>query len=117
VTIPPSDPTRVFAALSDPTRRRLIDWLASGETGTATDFAARLPISRQAVARHLNELADAGLVSATRHGKEVRYRLVPEPLAKAGSWLQQRAAKWDRALTRLAEHVMEDPERGSNQRP
>lgn len=114
MTISSSDPARVFAALSDPTRRRLIDWLASGETGTATDFAARLPISRQAVARHLGELADAGLVTATRHGKEMRYRLVPEPLGDAGSWLQQRAAMWDRALERLTDHVTA-PDQGPDQ--
>ena len=95
----------VFAALSDPTRRRLVDWLAEEGSGTATGFAARLTISRQAVSRHLNELEQAGLVRSERVGRETRYSLEPEPLSEAAGWLIQRSQMWDRTLHRLRDHV------------
>lgn len=79
--------------------------MASGETGTATEFAERLPMSRQAVARHLSALAKAGLVTGTKRGKEMRYRLNPRPLVEAEVWLEERAARWERTLERLARHV------------
>jgi DNA-binding transcriptional ArsR family regulator len=95
----------VFAALADPTRRQLVDWLAVEDEGTATGFAARLPISRQAVTRHLGELERAGLVRSDRVGRETRYSLNPESLTEAADWLAARARKWDRALGRLQRHV------------
>ncbi len=97
--------TDVFAALSDPTRRRLVDWLSEEGSGTATGFAARLTISRQAVSRHLNELEQAGLVRSERVGRETRYSLEPEPLSEAAGWLTKRSDAWDRTLGRLKEHV------------
>jgi DNA-binding transcriptional ArsR family regulator len=100
-----SDPVRIFAALADPTRQQLVDWMASGETGTATEFAERLPMSRQAVARHLTALAKAGLVTGLRRGKEVRYGFNPEPLVEAESWLVDRGARWERTLEGLARHL------------
>ena len=78
-----SSPENIFGALSDPTRQQLIDWMVAGETGTATEFAAGLPISRQAVARHLSELAKACLAKGVRRGKEVRYSLDPGSLPDA----------------------------------
>ena len=62
----------VFAALSDPTRRQLLEWL-DDEVATATSFAQRLPISRQAVSKHLSELSSAGLVSSRRAGRETLF--------------------------------------------
>lgn len=97
--------TDVFAALSDPTRRRLVDWLSEEGSGTATGFAARLSISRQAVSQHLNELEQAGLVRSERVGRETRYSLEPEPLIEAAGWLMKRSDVWDRTLRRLKEHV------------
>ncbi len=86
----PESPS-VFAALSDPTRRVLVEWLASEESGTATGFSARLPISRQAVARHLQELERAGLVRSERAGRETRFSLNAESLTDAARWLDARA--------------------------
>jgi DNA-binding transcriptional ArsR family regulator len=99
---------KVFAALSDSTRQQLIDWLASEETGTATEFATRLPISRQAVARHLSELEAAGLVRGARLGKEHRYSLDPGPLVDAMQWLAARASRWDATLEALVQHLSTD---------
>jgi DNA-binding transcriptional ArsR family regulator len=93
---------RVFAALSDPTRRQLLEWLDE-EVATATSFADRLPISRQAVAKHLSELNAAGLVSFRREGRETLFSVDNDGLAPAAEWLAQRAAVWETRLGRLAE--------------
>ncbi|MGB7861636.1 MAG: winged helix-turn-helix domain-containing protein [Acidimicrobiia bacterium] len=97
--------TSVFAALGDPTRRRIVDWLSEEGVGTATQFAGRLPITRQAVAKHLNELARAGIVTSSKSGRETRFSLQPALLVEASNWLEQRAAAWDRTLGRLKQHV------------
>jgi DNA-binding transcriptional ArsR family regulator len=93
---------RVFAALSDPTRRQLLEWL-DDDVGTATAFAERLPISRQAVAKHLSELSAAGLVSFRKKGRETLFSVDNDGLAPASEWLAQRAAVWEQRLTRLSE--------------
>lgn len=91
----------VFGALADPTRRALMEAI-SGEPGvTATRLAAEFPISRQAVVKHLAALADAGLVSRTRDGRDVQYRVTPEPLADAISWIAQVGGEWDERLQSL----------------
>ncbi len=90
----------VFAALADPTRRHLVAALATSGGATATGLAAELPISRQAVAKHLATLDRAGLVSQSRHGREQRFELDPRPLADAAAWLTTVGAEWD---TRLAD--------------
>lgn len=95
----------VFAALADPTRRQLIDWLAEEGRGTATGFAARLTISRQAVARHLQELENAGIAESVRSGRETHFSLRGDALVDAAGWLEARAAVWDRTLGRLKRHV------------
>lgn len=99
---PSSGGAGVFAALADPTRRRLIEWLSEGGPATATTLASRLPISRQAVAKHLAALEGAGLVAARREGRDVRYRLRPEPLTMAMEWMAVLAARWDERLEALA---------------
>lgn len=91
----------VFAALADPTRRHLVEALAAGGGATATGLAAELPISRQAVAKHLATLSRAGLVSRSRHGRESRFELDPRPLADAAGWLTAVGAEWDTRLTGL----------------
>ena len=93
---------RVFAALSDPTRRQLLEWLDT-EVATATSLAMRLPISRQAVAKHLSELAEAGLVSSRRQGRETLFSVDAEGLRPATDWLARRAMIWEARLARLAE--------------
>jgi DNA-binding transcriptional ArsR family regulator len=87
----------VFAALSDPTRRSLLDAVADRGDATATELAATLPISRQAVAKHLNVLASAGLVSSVRAGRETRYRPTTAPLDAASAWIARLEALRARA--------------------
>ena len=91
----------VFAALADPTRRHLVAKLAEHGGATATGLAAELPISRQAVAKHLATLGRAGLVSASRHGREHRFELDPRPLAAAAAWLTTVGGEWDARLADL----------------
>jgi DNA-binding transcriptional ArsR family regulator len=92
---------RVFSALSDPTRRELLRTIAEEPETTATELAARLPISRQAVLKHLAALADAGLVDRERSGREVHYRVTPQPLTEAVSWMADVGAAWDGRLAAL----------------
>lgn len=91
----------VFVALADPTRRHLVEALAESPGATATGLAASLPISRQAVAKHLGLLGEAGLVSRRRSGRETLFELDPRPLADAAHWLGAVGAEWDRSLGRL----------------
>ena len=99
----------VFAALSDPTRRLVVRCLAEGGPSTATGIAGRLPVTRQAVAKHLVALADAGLVESARHGREVRYRLTPQPMAEAVAWMASVGAAWDERLVALKNHLAAPP--------
>ena len=95
----------VFAALADPTRRDLVQRLADGGEATATELSAELPMTRQAVSKHLALLEDAGLVEATRAGREVRYRLNAPPLGHAMAWMAQVGGRWDERLAALGRHV------------
>lgn len=91
----------VLAALADPTRRELLDVLAEAGQASATTLAAQLPVSRQAVVKHLNVLESAGLVSGGRSGREVLYRVRPEAVETSAQWLTDLAASWDRRLSML----------------
>jgi DNA-binding transcriptional ArsR family regulator len=91
----------VFAALADPTRRHLVELLAAKPGATATGLAATLPISRQAVAKHLATLDHAGLVHSQRNGRELRFELQPRPLADAAAWIVAVGGEWDDRLGRL----------------
>lgn len=97
---------QVFVALADPSRRAVLAALASNGPATATDLARRLPISRQAIAKHLALLTDAGLVSA-EHGerRRVRYRLRSAPMRVAQRFLAALARDWDGPLQALREHL------------
>ena len=95
----------VFAALADPTRRAVVRALARRPTVTASALARELPVTRQAVAKHLAALAAAGLVTATRAGRETRYRLTPDPLDDAIAWMAAVGGAWDARLARLRRHV------------
>jgi len=107
-TIAPGDDpaSLVFAALADPTRRRVLGLLGGEGERTATALADRLPISRQAIVKHLAVLEEAGLVAGRRVGREVRYAVRPEALEATARWMAALASDWDRrlaAIKRLAE--------------
>src|SRR5829696_4698564 len=91
----------VFSALSDPTRRTVVEALAGRETATATELAAELPVTRQAVSKHLTALGAAGLVASERRGRETHYRLTPDALSDAVSWMEQVGAQWELRLAAL----------------
>ena len=99
----------VFSALSDPTRRRVVEMLSQRPSVTASGLAQELPITRQAIAKHLTTLVDAGLISAAHEGRETRYRLTPEPLAGAMQWMASAGARWDQRLATLAQRLSEQP--------
>ena len=82
----------LFGTLADPTRRHMVERLVAGGPETATALARDLPISRQAVVKHLQSLSDAGLVDAAREGREVKYGIRPEPLSDAIAWMMQAGA-------------------------
>jgi DNA-binding transcriptional ArsR family regulator len=91
----------VFEALSDPTRRELLRRLTDDGPTTPTALAAGLPISRQAVSKHLLALSEAGLVLAERQGRERRYRATVAPLSDAVAWIVDVGAAWDERLSTL----------------
>ena len=97
---------QVFTALADPTRRAILAALAAGGPATATDLADRLPVTRQAIAKHLALMAEAGLVTAEPgERRRVRYRLRSAPMQVAQQFLAALARDWDRSLDALAEHL------------
>jgi DNA-binding transcriptional ArsR family regulator len=99
---------QVFAALADPTRRSILAALASDGPATATDLATRLPITRQAVAKHLALLANAGLVTAEPgERRRVRYLLRSAPMQMAQQFLAALARDWDGPLDALRAHLDE----------
>ncbi len=75
--------------------------IAARGDATATELAAELPVTRQAVAKQLAMLADAGLLRATRSGRETRYAVTPEPLHDAVAWMADVGGAWDERLARL----------------
>jgi len=97
---------QVFVALADPNRRAILAELASGGPATATDLAARLPITRQGVAKHLGMLTLAGLVTAEPgERRRVRYRLQSAPMQLAQQFLAALARDWDGQLQSLTDHL------------
>src|SRR6266702_5194769 len=100
---------QVFAALADPTRRVILAALASRGPATATDLASRLPITRQAIAKHLGLLAEAGLVTAEPgERRRVRYRLCSAPMQVAPQFLAALARDWDGPLAALKDRLDQD---------
>lgn len=108
---PDEEVVSVLAALADPTRRQLLDLLAAQGAASATTLAGRLPVSRQAIVKHLAVLDAAGLVDGSRVGREMRYSLRPAGLDATTRWMSSLAAGWDRrlaAIKRAAEAAERD---------
>jgi DNA-binding transcriptional ArsR family regulator len=102
----------VFSALGDATRRQILEWMDGGVSTTATELALRLPISRQAVSKHLGELEAAGLVDSSKQGRETRYVANPEGIAVVDGWLADRAATWGDRLERLRRFAVDSGNTG-----
>lgn len=101
-----SDP---FHAVADPTRRMILERLRVSGPLSLTAVADELPMTRQAVTKHLKALEDSGLVRARRVGRERLHTLDAEPLKELQDWLAPYAAEWDRRLERLQRYLEENP--------
>jgi DNA-binding transcriptional ArsR family regulator len=106
---------RVFLALADPTRRLLLQHLCEEGSGTAASFATRLPITRQAITKHLVTLEQAGLVTVHEMGRERRYVPRPEALSTVTTWIGTIEAQWDQRLAALRSYLLEEPGTSSAQ--
>ena len=95
----------VFSALADPTRREVMALIGRRGEASATAIATELPVSRQAIQKHLAALAAAGLVADRRVGREVLYRLTPAPMSEAMQWMATVGAEWDERLGALRRHL------------
>ena len=99
---------QVWSAVGDPIRRRMLDLLLSHGGGTATTLSGQLPVTRQAVAKHLGVLQRVGLVHGTRSGRDRRYQVDEDQLARAVAQLSSVGAAWDsrlRRIQRIAESI------------
>jgi ArsR family transcriptional regulator, cadmium/lead-responsive transcriptional repressor len=104
----------LWSAVADPTRRRVLDVILDQGEATATTVAGELPVTRQAVTKHLAVLDRAGLVEARRHGREMRFTIRPQRLDEATRAMEQVAAGWDArlsAIKRIAEAVAREERR------
>ena len=95
----------LFSALGDPTRLQLLSRLGQGDPSPIRELTTITDMSRQAVTKHLQVLRAAGLVTATKVGRETRFEIRPEGIAPAQTYLATISAQWDAALLRLAAHV------------
>ena len=104
MTVDPDD--RLWSAIADPSRRRVLDLLVQRGGASASQLAGQVPFTRQAVAKHLVVLEEAGLVSRRKHGREVLYEVEENGLDEATRALVEVARRWDQRLSmikRLAE--------------
>jgi DNA-binding transcriptional ArsR family regulator len=101
----PRDLDRVFATLSDPTRRAILARLSQEESLTISALAEPFSIKLPAVMKHLDVLGDAGLIRRSKHGRTVSVRLSPAPLRGATEWLRRYERFWSPALDRLTAHA------------
>jgi DNA-binding transcriptional ArsR family regulator len=98
----------VFEAVADPTRRLLIERLRTDGPASITELSAGLPITRQAVTKHLDALGAAGLVRTHKAGRERLHALDPAPLQAVDDWLRPYAEAWDERLAALKRHLGEE---------
>jgi ArsR family transcriptional regulator, cadmium/lead-responsive transcriptional repressor len=92
---------RLWSAIGDPTRRHMLDLLLTEGPGTATTLSTHLPVTRQAVTKHLAVLDRVGLVHSTPAGREKRYEVDEAQLARAVAQLNSVGAMWDNRLRRI----------------
>lgn len=95
----------VFDAVSDPTRRSILERLRREGPLSVTELSAPLPMSRQAITKHLDVLEEAGLVESAMHGRHRIHELTASPLRELDDWLAPYAAAWDQRLERLRNHL------------
>jgi DNA-binding transcriptional ArsR family regulator len=109
----------VFVALSDATRRRVLELLATEGNATATQLSGAFPVTRQAIAKHLQVLADAGLAASERRGRETHWSMTPAALGPAMAWMSDLAGTgFDDRLAALQRHLGDRAaERGIGIRP
>lgn len=107
---------QTFEALSDPTRRRIVEMLADGER-TAGELVNEFDVSQPAISRHLRVLREAELVVARADAQRRIYRLNPKPLAEIDAWLDRYRRFWGERLDRLEEHLRVQKEDRNEQRP
>ena len=93
-----SDEDDLWEAMADPTRRKLLDLLVARGQATATTLTADMPVTRQAISKHLLVLQRVGLIDSHRQGREVHYAVREPRLAEATSALSDVANRWDRRL-------------------
>ncbi|MFQ6396125.1 ArsR/SmtB family transcription factor [Nocardia sp. KC 131] len=108
----------LWSAIGDPTRRRMLDLLLAEGDSTATSLSEHLPMTRQAIAKHLGVLDRVGLVHATAAGREKRYRVDEAQLARAVAQLSSVGAMWDarlRRIKRIAESIARSTDQRSTQ--
>lgn len=98
----------VFDAVADSNRRKILELLLVGGTLSLSELSASLPISRQAVTKHVDILEHAGLVEQERLGRERLHRLTPMPLLEIAEWLAPYAWAWGRRFARLESHLKDD---------
>ncbi len=110
------DPGKVFFALADPTRRRLLSMLAD-QPQSASALSRQFGMSRQAISKHLNSLEAAALVEPTRVGREVRFVLQPNSLRSAREWMEQATSAWEKRLDRLELDVVARSSQAGRQPP
>jgi DNA-binding transcriptional ArsR family regulator len=99
----------VFEALADPTRRAILAQLRDDGALSLSEVAEGLPMTRQAVTKHLDLLRDTGLVRVRRRGRERLHELDPQPLREVDEWLAPYSAFWDESLARLERHLEGNP--------
>lgn len=110
----------VWSAIGDPTRRRMLDLLLADDGGTATTLSEQLPVSRQAVSKHLAVLNRVGLVHVAPAGREMRYQVDEAQLARAAAQLAEVGSAWDarlRRITRIAEALQRTRDQQSQAPP
>lgn len=96
-----TDPQPLLAALADPTRRAVFERLNSEGPASASRLATEMPVSRQAIAKHLSLLDQVGLVDRSEQGRQVVYSARVAPLEEVAAWLETVGSEWDERLGKL----------------